>query len=252
MTGSRWRTLPIPKAPFWRSKIDCTERVQLTFPPLFVLMPRWSPDATRIAFTGKEPGKALAVYVISAEGGNPERPFPEGRGTANPTWSSDGNSFVFARFSPNEPSDVGTQDLAILDVGTHAISTVPGSRELWWPNWSPDGRHIIAVPPAGERLMIFDVNTQKWTELARIGAGYYEWTRNGDYVYFIGVPPGGQPSGIFRVQISDRHLEEVFSLKDVRQAPGWGEWVGLAPDDSPLLARDTGTQDVYALDWEAP
>jgi hypothetical protein len=29
-------------------------------------------------------------------------------------------------------------------------------------------------------------------------------------------------------------------------------WVGPAPDDSPLLVRDAGTQDIYALDWEAP
>jgi hypothetical protein len=29
-------------------------------------------------------------------------------------------------------------------------------------------------------------------------------------------------------------------------------WFGLAPDDSPLVLRDTGTQDIYALDWEAP
>jgi hypothetical protein len=29
-------------------------------------------------------------------------------------------------------------------------------------------------------------------------------------------------------------------------------WVGLAPDDSPLLLRDTGSQDIYALDWESP
>jgi hypothetical protein len=57
---------------------------------------------------------------------------------------------------------------------------------------------------------------------------------------------------MFRIRISDRRLEQLFSLKDTHQAPGWGEWVGLAPDDSPLLVRDTGTQDVYALDWEAP
>jgi hypothetical protein len=28
--------------------------------------------------------------------------------------------------------------------------------------------------------------------------------------------------------------------------------VGLAPDDSLLLLKDTGTQDIYALDWEVP
>jgi hypothetical protein len=32
----------------------------------------------------------------------------------------------------------------------------------------------------------------------------------------------------------------------------FGNWTGLAPDDSPLALRDIGTQEIYALDWEAP
>ena len=31
-----------------------------------------------------------------------------------------------------------------------------------------------------------------------------------------------------------------------------GEVTGLAGDDSPLVLRDTGTEEIYALDWEAP
>ena len=100
--------------------------------------------------------------------------------------------------------------------------------------------------------MLFDVKTQTWTELAKIAEAWQEWSREGVYVYFSGVPRIGEPGGVFRVRISDRKLEQVFNLKEARQAPGWGEWVGLAPDDSPLLVRDTGTQDIYALDWDAP
>jgi hypothetical protein len=29
-------------------------------------------------------------------------------------------------------------------------------------------------------------------------------------------------------------------------------WLGLAPDDSPLLLKDTGSQETVVLDWEAP
>jgi hypothetical protein len=54
------------------------------------------------------------------------------------------------------------------------------------------------------------------------------------------------------VRITDHKLDQVVSLKDFRQPPDWESWVGLAPDDSPLLVRDAGTQDIYALDWEAP
>jgi hypothetical protein len=58
---------------------------------------------------------------------------------------------------------------------------------------------------------------------------------------------------VFRVRIADRKLEEIVSLKDVRRAGGvFGPWEGLSPDDSPLLLRDTATQEIYALDAELP
>jgi hypothetical protein len=44
----------------------------------------------------------------------------------------------------------------------------------------------------------------------------------------------------------------VADLKTFRQAGYFGYWLGMAPDDSPLLLRDTGTQEIYALDWQAP
>ena len=43
-------------------------------------------------------------------------------------------------------------------------------------------------------------------------------------------------------------------MKDLEGNPkgfdAW--WSGLAPDDSPLVLRDTSVQEIYALDWEAP
>lgn len=32
----------------------------------------------------------------------------------------------------------------------------------------------------------------------------------------------------------------------------WEFWVGLAPDDSPLLMRDRSTQEIYSLDVRFP
>src|SRR5882724_3900057 len=49
-----------------------------------------------------------------------------------------------------------------------------------------------------------------------------------------------------------RMLERVADLKNFRQTGYWTFWLGMAPDDSPLLLRDTGTKEIYALDWQAP
>jgi hypothetical protein len=41
-------------------------------------------------------------------------------------------------------------------------------------------------------------------------------------------------------------------MKDLPITGYYGLWLGLAPDDSPMVLRDTRSQDMYALDWEAP
>ncbi len=38
-----------PDGTLWRSKVDGSERLQLTFSPMRVLLPRWSPDGKQIA-----------------------------------------------------------------------------------------------------------------------------------------------------------------------------------------------------------
>jgi hypothetical protein len=55
-----------------------------------------------------------------------------------------------------------------------------------------------------------------------------------------------------RVRINDGKLEQLFSLKNVRLVGSVGPWSGLSPDGSILMTRDAGTQEIYALDWEAP
>ena len=39
-----------PEGTIWRSKLDGSQRLQLTYPPLYAVMPRWSPDGKKIIF----------------------------------------------------------------------------------------------------------------------------------------------------------------------------------------------------------
>jgi len=77
------------------------------------------------------------------------------------------------------------------------------------------------------------------------------WSHNGQYLYFDSSL--NDDPAFVRVRISDHKLERVASLKGVRRFSGqFGSWSGLAPDDSLLLVRDTSSQEIYALDWQAP
>jgi hypothetical protein len=55
------------------------------------------------------------------------------------------------------------------------------------------------------------------------------------------------------VRVRDHKLEQLFSDKEEqRLVRALDVWTGLAPDDSVLSLRDTGTREIYALEWEAP
>jgi hypothetical protein len=42
----------------------------------------------------------------------------------------------------------------------------------------------------------------------------------------------------------------IVDLNDVPTTGTYGLWLGLDPTDAPLLLRDTGTSDIYALTLE--
>jgi Tol biopolymer transport system component/predicted Ser/Thr protein kinase len=244
-----------PNAAIWRSRLDGTEKIQLTNHPMQAELPRWSPDGKRIAFVGRERGEPWKVYVISAEGGSAEQLVASGVSECDPGWSPDGESLVFAECGNN----TGTSAVHVLDVKTRQTSTLPGSDGLFSPRWSPDGRFIAAVTMAWSaksplKLMLFDFTTQKWQELLRgHDANYAVWSRNGKYIYFS--DPNGTSVPFYRVRVADQKLERVADVNLLPRGPAptrFGIWTGLAPDNSPLVLRDTSIHEIYALEMQLP
>ena len=235
----------------WRCRLDGSERKQLTYPNLSVQMPRWSPDGSKIAFMAQNPGQPWQVYIAGASDGALERPAPDQRDQADPTWSADGSSLAFGGQAVFEKDAPSVNAIRILDITTHQLSVLPGSQGLWSPRWSPTGRHILAMSNDGNKVLVFDFTTRAWTEMAQMSLGYPQWSHDGDAVFFLGHPKGTDK--IFRVRLSDRKMEAVVDLKDFHPAQSKvGTWVGLAPDDSPLMMRDAGTQDFHALTLQLP
>ena len=236
-----------PEPILWRSRIDGSEKLQLTRPPFFAFLPSWSADGKKILFVGTEPGKRVSAYTVAAEGGAPQQVYvsPE-YDVFFPQWTPDGKSIVFEK-----SQDFVKSDIELLDLQTGKASMLPGSENLIDPVLSPDGRFLAATSSDRLRLMRFDFASQKWMELAKTDVAALNWSRDGKYLY-IDSGSGVNPE-ISRFRIADRKLEQVTGLKDFRRVifPTY-PWSGLTPDGAPLLLRDVGTQEVYALDFEAP
>jgi eukaryotic-like serine/threonine-protein kinase len=238
--------LSYPDDTLWRCKVDGTERLQLTSPPMDLVQPTWSPDGKQIAFAASVPGKPKHIYIVSADGGAPKEVTHSERGQNLPNWSRDGNSLFFTDMA-GDPAKAVYQ----LNLKTNQLTTLPGSEGKWWPRLSPDDNYIAALSTKGH-LVLFDMKAQQWSELTQNTADYPAWSHDGKYVYFSSTAEG--ESAFYRVQIKDHKLERVASLKDVKRptSGSLGDWTGLAPDDSPLALRDISTYEIYALDWQLP
>jgi Tol biopolymer transport system component len=88
---SRWVVyVTYPEGTLWRSKLDGTERLQLTYPPMYPVLPRWSPDGKRIVFFefALSANKPARIYEVSPDGGSPRQLLPEDHSQElDPNWS---------------------------------------------------------------------------------------------------------------------------------------------------------------------
>ena len=242
----QWATyVTFPEGILWRSKLDGSQRMQLTYPPLQSYQPWWSPDGKRIAFMGISTDGHWHIYAVSADGGTPDHLTVGSEGQQDPSWSPDGNSLVFTENgkSPNEDS------LHLLSLKTGDVVAVAGSESMCCPRWSPDGRYIAAIRNFSQGLTLFDFTTQKWQVLNTEIINFMTWSRDGKTLYFDTFLQSDP--AFYRVRMNDLKTERLLSLKSLRRAQGtFGPWCGLTADDSPLTLRDVGAQDFYALEWQ--
>jgi serine/threonine protein kinase/Tol biopolymer transport system component len=235
-----------PEGNLWRSRTDGSEKLQLTSAPVFATLPAWSPDGSRIAFVTAESGKHQQIHVIPANGGVPRELAVAQFDAWRVSWAPDGNSILFGEFAGPPLSYIRS-----VDVNSLKVSTLPGSEGLLWPALSPDGHYVVAASIDGQKLMLFDQGTKKWSQLAEASIGFPQWSADSKYVYFDSGY-SAEPT-ISRVRVADRKLERVATFAGLRRViTPWISWSGVTPDGSPLLMRDIGTQEVYALDFEAP
>ena len=173
---------------------------------------------------------------------------------ADATWTPDGKSIVFGKID-----NISNAAIYRLDLKTRRVSSIPGTDGLFSPRVSPDGRYISALTfgqtnltLGQKKLMLFDTNTNRWSNLVEgEQIGYNEWSHDGEYVYMR--ENRGGAGELVRVRIKDRVLEHVLSFKDFPQlSDGFASWIGLTPDDAPLLMRDRSVQEIYALDLKFP
>jgi Tol biopolymer transport system component len=243
--GSRVAWISTSNGNLWQSRLDGSQRLQLTSQPLKVFMMRWSPDGRKIAFMGKESGKGWKIYTISSEGGIPEEVLHEPGSEADPDWSPDGNRIIFGRSSLYMAEDSTPKSIQIADLQARTVAPIPGSEGLFSPRWSPDGRYVVAMPLDQGKLVLYDMVTAQWSELAVGHFNNPQWSKDGRYIYFQSFTEFDRP--ICRTTLHDTRIEKIagfFTLQPGSTASYWG----VSADNAPIVSVRFSTADIYAVD----
>jgi eukaryotic-like serine/threonine-protein kinase len=229
-----------PDHTLWRSRSDGTERMQLTYPPMRAIFPYISPDGAKVSF--HTCCDKFEVFVVDMDGGTPRKVI-ENAWFA--TWSPDGNHLAYLT-TAGSPAE-----LQVLDMRSGKSSPVPsavGSGGLW-----ATADTLVVANQKQTNFQTFNLKTQTWSNLGpQIEGNILNVmpSPDGKYLYF--TTASAEPKAE-RMRFLDGQIETITSLKDLHRVVNYGATqINVAPDGSPLFTRDTGYQEIYALNIKWP
>jgi dipeptidyl aminopeptidase/acylaminoacyl peptidase len=229
-----------PESNLWRSKLDGSERLQLTFPPVNAHEPRWSPDGKQILFTDVP----RRMFIVSADGGTLQQVMSKFEGAQIEVgagfWMPDGNSIVFTMGSE------GPYPIYRLNLKAQDVSKIPGSDGMGGPRVSRDGRYMTTRGIT----MLYDFQSQQWSEFSKVrcSGAVPNWSFDSKSLY--AYCKNGDQAEVLRISVPDGKVEHVLDLKDITLGGYWPYWVSILPDDSPLFTLDKNAQEIYRLDLQ--
>jgi serine/threonine protein kinase/Tol biopolymer transport system component len=252
-TDRQWVAyVTFPDGTLWRSRVNGSDRLKLTqtSPAAYALLPRWSPDGSEVVYSWAVSGQLAKLYVVSASGGQPDELIANlNEVKADPNWSPDGKRICFGGGSATAERGAAP-NIHVLNLKTLAVEDVPGSSGFFSPRWSPDGRNLVALSLDSSRLALFDFASGKWSDLVK--GTFFSWpcwSHDGRFVYYI---QGSSNSAVIRFRIVDGKAERIVDLGSFHTTGFYGASLSLTPDDQPVVTRDIGSQEIFALDFQAP
>jgi TolB protein len=230
----------------WVMDYDGANQHEITHLKSISLTPRWSPDATRIAFTCYVPfrGVTSAQICIYSTVSNRLIAFPRFRGTNGaPAWSPDGSEIAFMGSLNGNPAIY----VARAD-GTHLRQVTFGAGAATSPAWNPKtGRQLVFVSDRGGDPVLYlsDSDGSNIQKIDLPDMGYVidpSWSPNGQLLAFSWRRPSGNYD-IYVMDIVSHQLVELTKDEGRNERPSW------APDGRHLVFESTrtGTRQIWSM-----
>ena len=223
----------------WVMDYDGSNQHPLTSLRSISLMPRWSPDASRIAFTCYQPYNGVVnaqICMYSMDAGKIIS-FPHFRGTNSaPAWSPDGTQIMFSS------SMLGNPELFVTDVnGSKPKRLTFATGGSTSPAWNPKtGQSVVFVSDRGgiPKLYMMNADGTNVNLLDLPDKGYVidpAWSPNGQLLAFS----WRRPDGNYDLYVMDPTTQHIINLTpdsgSRNERPSW------APDGRHIVFESTRT-----------
>ena len=221
----------------WVMDYDGQNQKQLTTQRTIAVTPRWSPDASRIAYTcfGEPRAPSAQICMYSMELGRKVAFAHFGGINASPSWSPDGTKLMFMS-SVAGPPNIYMADVSGGGLKRITSSTGPDTSPVWNPK---TGLRVAYVSGRGGLPQLYVMNSDG-TDSEKVDLpdmGYVvdpDWSPNGQLLAFCWRRPEGN-FDIYVMEVATRKLVQLTRDAGRNEKPSW------APDGRHLVFQSNRT-----------
>ncbi|WP_156993507.1 winged helix-turn-helix domain-containing protein [Terriglobus sp. TAA 43] len=231
-----------PEGSLWKSRLDGSQRVQLSAPGEFVKFPQWSADDRTLIYIRERNGENT-IGRVNAAGGGTRTTVAAIHDVRKIAYAPVGETVAFESQSGGNRLE---NAIFLLTLGDQKVEPLPGGSGLSSPKWSSDGHYLSAVTNDQSKLKLFDVTSRTWHDVSSSTViGAQAWDRKKNILYFVEAHDGSYV--LMKYLVDGGKTMEIQKMPERYDEDYSSSVLEVTPSGELLFGYSVGENEVYDI-----